>query len=109
MKKRGKLVLLGMILLAFVAVASKPLWSGGGEKVETPQVVTTQTKAGQTDTNKSEPGQAKASSTDASQNSAVQQQTSAVNTKAPKLTKLLEDSFAKGKPVAVVYTYNADC
>ncbi|ABO49093.1 hypothetical protein Dred_0549 [Desulforamulus reducens MI-1] len=109
MKKRGKFVALGVILLAFVAVGSKPLWSGGGEKAKTPQVVTTQTEAGQTDTSKSEPSQAKVSSTDTSQNSAVQQQTIAVNTKAPKLAKLLEDSFAKGKPVAVVYTYNADC
>lgn len=87
MKKRGKLVLLGVIMLAFVAVGSKPLWSGGGEKAEISQVVTTQTETSQTDNIKSEPGQAKAS----------------------KLAKLLDDSFAKGKPVAVVYTYNSDC
>ncbi|GAB6180819.1 hypothetical protein JCM14036_21380 [Desulfotomaculum defluvii] len=109
MNKRGKLVLLGVILLAFVAVGTKPLLSRGGEKAETPQVVTTQTETNQTDTNKSEPGQAKASSTEASQSSAGQQQSSVVNTNAPKLVKLLEDGFAKGKPMAVVYTYNADC
>lgn len=109
MRKRGKLVLLGVILLAFVAVGTKPLWPGGGEKARTSQVVTNQTEASRTDTNNSEPSQAKASSTDTSQSSVDQQQSSAVNTKAPKLAKLLEDSFAKGKPVAVVYTYNADC
>ncbi|AQS59627.1 hypothetical protein [Desulforamulus ferrireducens] len=109
MKKRGKLVLLGVILLAFVAVGTKPLWSGGREKAETPQVVTTQTEASQTDMSNSEPSQAKASAKAAGQNQADQQQAAAVNAKAPKLAKLLEDSFAKGKPVAVVYTYNADC
>ncbi|GAB6157472.1 hypothetical protein JCM39194_06720 [Desulfotomaculum varum] len=105
MGKRSKLLLLGIILLAFVALGTKPLWIGGEKKTETPQAVATQTEAGQTDTNNSnsEPSQAKASSTDTSQS------LSAVKTKAPKLAKLLEDSFAKGKPVAVVYTYNADC
>lgn len=99
MGKRGKVILLGVILLAFVAVGTKPLWSGGNkEQAEVPQEITSQAESSQIEPSQIESGQ-----------SAANQQEQAGTVNVPKLAQLLEDSFAKGKPVAVVYTYNADC
>jgi hypothetical protein len=82
--KQSKMIVLGVILLAFVALATKPLWWQG------PVAGTSQTETGQVPTN--QPGT-----------------TNSVDATTPKLTKLLDNSFAKGKPVAVVYTYDGDC
>ncbi|MEG6616985.1 hypothetical protein V6C27_11205 [Peptococcaceae bacterium 1198_IL3148] len=91
MGKRSKMAVLGVILLAFVALATKPLWLGEDqENVRVSSVESGQTESSQVSTSQ-------------------QFSTNAVNTTSSKLAQLLDDSFAKGKPVAVVYTYNDDC
>lgn len=77
MSNRSKMIVLGMLLLAFVVLATKPMWTKESA-LETDPIFTSQPGA-----------------------------TNSVD--APKLTKLLNDGFATGKPVAVVYTYDGDC
>ena len=86
MDGRTKTILLGLILLCFIAFGARPLWTGAGKyNTDVPQ-----TAAGR-------PGPG------------VQETGEEIKAPAPKLAELLDNSFAAGKPVAVVYTYSSDC
>ncbi|MDO7786593.1 hypothetical protein [Desulforamulus aquiferis] len=87
MNKGVKTAVLAFIILAFLALGTKPLWLGNG--LETAEEV---------------------SKMESIQGEPVIKELPEGNKAGIKsLAQLLDDSFATGKPVMVVYTYNADC
>jgi len=89
-KPKAKTIIFTLILLASIAIGTKPLWTNEESRAD---VVSEQSAV----TAKEVPGQD------------TQTPGTAADTGAVTLTQLLDSSFATGKPVAVVLTYDADC
>ena len=101
MSKKSKIILLAVILLAFIGLATKPLWSSAQHRaVDDPQQVDTSAHE-----DRAQQGTQGTSDTE----NIIDPEAGAGATDSVSLTKLLDDSFAAGQPVVVVLTYNADC